>query len=205
MYFVRRDGEHHDVAGASFRTFMTECLDVGGRRVRATARDWADHLTTVFPEVRIKRVLEVRSADCGPWSRICALPALYKGVLYDGQARDEAIEIMEGATSEELFALRADVAFRGYRAELRGTPILERCRRLVDVAAGGLRRIGEKDSTGADETRYLRPLLESVARGETFAERLLRLYRERWNEDLSRLWEEVEFFHEDETVELVRR
>ena len=83
---------------------------VGGERVRATMRDWADHLTTVFPEVRMKRVLEVRSADCGPWSRICALPALYKGLLYDDKARARAFALMDGATSPELSALRADVA-----------------------------------------------------------------------------------------------
>lgn len=204
MYFVRRDGLHHDVAGASFRTFMAEGLVVEGQRVRATLRDFADHLTTLFPEVRIKRVLEVRSADCGPWSRICALPALYKGILYDDEARDAAIALMDGVNSTELSALRADVAVRGYKAELRGSSILERCGRLVDIARAGLARIGASDGDVQDETPYLRTLAESVQRGETFAERLLRHHRERWHGDLSRIWEEVEFFHDDETAELVR-
>lgn len=205
MYFVRRDGQHHDVAGASFRTFMAEGLVVDGKRVKATMRDWADHLTTLFPEVRIKRVLEVRSADCGPWSRICALPALYKGILYDEKARDEAIALMEGVPGAELAALRADVAERGYRAELRGEPILAKAARLVEISRAALVRIGNTDAEGKDESRYLKPLIESVTRGETFAERLLRHYRERWDGKLDGLWDEVEFFHEDETVELVRR
>lgn len=204
MYFVRREGVHHDVAGASFRAFMTEGLVVNGERVRATMRDFADHLTTVFPEVRMKRVLEVRSADCGAWSRICALPALYKGILYDVTARDEARALMDGASSEELARLRADIAERGYRADWRGQPVLDTCAALVDVAQRGLARIGERDADGLDEGRYLRTLVESVTLRETFAERLLRLYRTKWHGDLSRLWDEVEFFHEDETIELVR-
>jgi glutamate--cysteine ligase len=110
MYFVRRDGAHHDVAGASFRTFMSPTGLIGHR---ATLRDWADHLTTLFPEVRAKRVLEVRSADCGPWSRICALPALHKGALYDARARDDVWALMDTPTSAELWALREDIALRG--------------------------------------------------------------------------------------------
>jgi glutamate--cysteine ligase len=204
MYFVRRDGQHHDVAGASFRMFMTEGLVVDGKRVKATMRDWGDHLTTVFPEVRIKKVLEVRSADCGPWSRICALPALYKGVLYDDKARDEATALMEGIPATELAALRADVAIRGYRAELRGKPILERCQQLVEIARQGLVRIGAKDKDGRDESWFLKTLVDSAAKGETFAERLLRHYEQRWGRSLEPLWDEVEFFHEDETLELVR-
>ncbi|MBI1948307.1 MAG: glutamate--cysteine ligase [Deltaproteobacteria bacterium] len=203
MYFVRRDGRHHDVAGASFRTFLREGLDVDGAHVRATLRDFADHLTTVFFEVRLKRVLEVRAADCGPWSRICALPALHKGLLYDDTARDQAAELLAFLDAEALTRLRADVVVRGYRAESANGPILPLCERLLDIAAGGLARLSCKDAQGRDESRFLRPLVESVARGETFAERLLGLYRDRWHGDLSRIWEEVEFFHEDETRELV--
>ena len=204
MYFVRRDGIHHDVAGASFRAFVSDGLVIDGQRVRATVRDFADHVTTLFPEVRLKRVLEVRSADCGPWSRICALPALYKGVLYDDEARAASFALMDGATVDELSAVRRDVAERGYRAEFRGERILEKCAALVEIANAGLVRIGAKDGRRGDESRYLRTLAESTAAGETFAERLLRLYRDKWHGDLNRLWDEVEFFHESETQELVR-
>lgn len=203
MYFVRRDGQHHDVAGASFRTFMDVGLMLAGQRVRATLRDFADHLTTVFFEVRLKRVLEVRAADCGPWSRICALPALHKGLLYEPRAREEAAQLLEFLDAEALTRLRADVVVRGYRAETARGPILPLCERLLDIAQGGLQRLACLDGQGRDEARFLRPLVDSVARGETFAERLLGLYRDRWSGDLSRIWEEVEFFHEDETREMV--
>ncbi|OGQ24375.1 MAG: hypothetical protein A2138_27500 [Deltaproteobacteria bacterium RBG_16_71_12] len=202
MYFVRRGGWHHDVTGASFRTFMADGLDVDGARVRATLRDFADHLTTVFFEVRLKRVLEVRAADCGPWSRICALPALHKGLLYDEIARDRAAELLGFLDADALTRLRADVVVRGYRAECARGPILPLCERLLEIATGGLARLACLDGQGRDETRYLKPLVDSVARGETFAERLLSLHRDRWDGDLSRIWEEVEFFHEDETREL---
>jgi glutamate--cysteine ligase len=196
MYFVRRGGVHHDVAGASFRGFLTDGITLEGNKIYATLRDWADHTTTVFPEVRLKRVLEVRSADCGPWSRICALPALYKGILYDATARNEALALMEGVTVDELSSLRADVAERGYRAQWRGEPILDRCGKLLELAQGGLGRINAKDTDGTNESRYLNTLVDGVNRGETFAERLLRLYNDKWDRNLDHLWDEVEFFHD---------
>ena len=204
MYFVRRKGLHHDVAGASFRRFLTDGITVDGKKIYATMRDWADHLTTVFPEVRLKRVLEVRSADCGPWSRICALPALYKGLLYDRQAREETLTLMEGVTTDELTMLRKDVGEKGYKAEWKGEAVLDRCGKLLEISQGGLGRINAKDTDGTNESRYLNVLVDSVNRGETFAERLIRLYNEKWDRNLDRLWDEVEFFHENETSELVK-
>jgi glutamate--cysteine ligase len=194
MYFVRRDGFHHDVAGASFRDFMSKGLVIAGMRVMATERDFTDHLTTIFPEVRLKRVLEVRAADCGRWSHICALPALYKGLLYDHQARDGAEAIMDGATPDELYALRADVAERGYRAMFRGKPILRRCEQLLEVAGAGLDRINERCANGNTESCYLDPLRASVASGQTFAEQLLALYHGPWGGRIEPLWEEVDFW-----------
>jgi glutamate--cysteine ligase len=198
MYFVRRDGIHHDVAGASFRDFVNDGLVVDGARVRATLRDFGDHLTTTFPEVRVKKVLEVRSADCGAWSRICALPALYKGLLYDTVARDQAMALMEGCTGKELAALRKDVAVRGYRAQWRGEAILGRCAALVEAARAGLVRIGARNWRGEDESRFLRPLIESVDEGRTFAERLLALHQHEWHGSLAPLWDEVEFWPDDD-------
>jgi glutamate--cysteine ligase len=199
MYFVRRDGLHHDVSGASFRTFMTEGLDVDGQRVRATARDWADHLTTLFPEVRAKRVLEVRSADCGPWSRICALPALYKGVLYDDEARAAALALMEKPTGRELAALRRDVAERGFRAEYRGEPIHARCAALVDIASEGLRRQACRNERGQDERKFLTTLEEAVAKRQTFGERLVELYEGAWRGSIAPLWDALEFWNPTST------
>ncbi len=198
MYFVRRDGEHKDVAGASFVTFMNEGL-LGAK---ATQRDFADHLTTLFPEVRAKKVLEVRSADCGAWTHIAALPALHKGVLYDARAKDAAWALMDTPTSVELSALRADVAVRGYRASYRGIPVLALCEQLLEIARAGLQRINHTDAKGRNESCYLRALETSVERGETFAERLLRLYRDNWGHNLDRLWDEVEFYDEDDSREI---
>jgi glutamate--cysteine ligase len=199
MYFVRRDGVHHDVAGASFRTFLQEGIDVdvvGGRsHVRATLRDFVDHLTTLFPEVRLKRVLEVRMADVAPPARLCALPALYKGLLYDERARDAALALMDGVTGEQLAALRADVAVRGLRATFRGAPILERCGALVDAARAGLARQGVLDGDGRDESRYLQPLVDIVARGRTPAEDLLDAVAAAGS--LAPVWDTASFWDDD--------
>ncbi len=191
MYFIRRDGVHHDFAGASFREFMRSGL--GG--YRATLRDFEDHLTTVFPEVRLKKFLEVRSADCGPWSRICALPALYKGVLYDERARDEAAALLEGASAKELFTLQQEAAVKGFAAELRGQSVHGLCARLLEIARAGLVRLAERDGT-RDETGFLKPLVELVEARRTFAEFLLHKLEHEWDGDLSRLWHEIEFYGE---------
>jgi glutamate--cysteine ligase len=193
MYFVRRDGVHHDFAGASFRQLMSE-QGLGG--YRATMRDFEDHLTTVFPEVRLKRYLEVRSADCGPWSRICALPALWKGVLYDEQAKDEAAGLLEGASGQELFELQQEAAVRGFDASFRGKSLHSYCERLLDISRGGLERIAASEGL-QDETGFLRPLVTVVQERRTFAERLLDKYRDEWCGDISGIWNEIEFFAED--------
>ncbi|MFZ9887628.1 MAG: glutamate--cysteine ligase [Myxococcota bacterium] len=192
MYFIRRDGIHHDFAGASFREFLRSGL--GG--FRATLRDFEDHLTTVFTEVRLKKFLEVRSADCGPWSRICALPALYKGVLYDERARTEAAALLDGATAAELFRLQQDAAVQGFDARFRGHTIHALCQSLVDISRAGLLRIAERDQI-PDETAYLRPLITVVEERRTFAEKLLDKLRFEWDGNLDRLWSELEFFAED--------
>jgi glutamate--cysteine ligase len=192
MYFIRREGLHHDVAGASFRSFMSEGLVVDGVRVQATLRDFSDHLTTIFPEVRIKRVLEVRAADSGPGPRLCALPALYKGLLYDPKARDDAWALMETPTSAELQAVRADVARHGMTARFRGRTVQSLCERLVGLAADGLARIDHRDARGRTEAILLTPLEETLHTGETFAESLLRRFRGPWRGSLSPLWSELE-------------
>ncbi len=191
MYFLRRDNTHRDIAGTvTFRDYMKGAIP--GQV--ATMRDFADHLTTCFPEVRVKKVLEVRGADCGPWSRICALPALMKGVLYDDGARDAAYALMDQPTGEELRALHQDVALHGYQAKYRGAPILGLCEDLVDVASAGLARIDAKNWRGEDEGKFLKPLVESVQEGRTFAERLLARFRGEWNGSLDPIWDAVEFW-----------
>jgi len=192
MYFVRRDGIHHDFTGASFRDFMAHGLD--GHR--ATLRDFQDHLTTIFTEVRLKRYLEVRSADCGPWSRVCALPALWKGILYDTAARDAAWALMEQPGAAELSRLQVAVAREGFRARYRGQTVLALAQQLVSIAASGLERFAARNDRGEDERRFLRPLEHTLATGVTFAEWLVGLCRDSWQGSLEPLWEEIEFFPE---------
>lgn len=194
MYFVRRDGIHHDFAGASFREFLAHGLD--GHH--ATLRDFQDHLTTVFTEVRLKQYLEVRGADCGPWSRICALSALWKGILYNRVARESAWALMELPSAHELDRLQLDVARHGFNARYRGQSVLDLARRLVDISSGGLEQIGARNARNEDERRFLQPLRQALDEGLTFAEMLLKLYREKWNGSLEPLWEEIEFWPDND-------
>jgi glutamate--cysteine ligase len=189
MYFVRRDGKYLNYAGASFRTFMSEGLD--GHV--ATMRDFEDHLTAVFPEVRLKRYLEVRSADCGPWSRICALPALWKGILYDQDARTKAWELMDGPSSEELQQLHTACAIDGYRATYRGRSVQEICQELLHISRGGLDRLSRR-GRHKDETGFLDALVDEAERGESFADMLVSRFNGSWGGSLDPLWEDLEFF-----------
>ncbi len=189
MYFVRRDGEYLNYAGASFRSFISKGLD--GHV--ATMRDFEDHLTTVFPEVRLKRYLEVRSADCGPWSRICALPALWKGILYDQDARAKAWELMDGPTANELQALHTACAVEGYRATYRGRAVQQLCQELLDLSRAGLDRLSRRGRY-RDETGFLDALVEEAARGESFADLLASRFKGPWGESLDPLWNDLEFF-----------
>ncbi len=189
MYFIRRQGRFHDVAGASFRDFIRDGLN----GFRAHRRDFEDHLTTCFPEVRLKNYIEVRGADAGAWSHICALPALWKGLLYDVRCRDEIRSLMARPSAEELTTLNHDVARIGFKARYREQSVLSFAEEVLRISKTGLRRL-QLESGGPDETVFLKKLDERVEAGETFADRLLRLYHEDWGQDMSRIWKELEFF-----------
>src|SRR5690606_19930342 len=137
MYFVYRDGEYIDVAGASFRDFMNGKL-VALPGERPTIDDWSDHLTTLFPEVRMKRFLEMRGADGGRWRRICALPAFWVGLLYDQAALDAAWSLVKDWTAEERQALRDGVPQLALKTPFRNGKALEIAREAVAIARGGL-------------------------------------------------------------------
>jgi glutamate--cysteine ligase len=193
MYFVYRDGSYIDVAGESFRDFLEGKLpQLPGEKPRIT--DWTDHLSTAFPEVRLKSFLEMRGADGGRWSRICGLPALWVGLLYDQQALDEAWELVKHWTIEEREKLRHDVPRLALEAV---TPDNETMRELaakvLDVAAGGLSRRARLNSAGDNEGGFLDPLREVVATGTTPADRLLYRYEHEWRGDVSKIYEEFSF------------
>jgi glutamate--cysteine ligase len=179
MYFVKRD-RYHDVTGSSFRDLMEGRLEqLPG--VRATISDWNNHLSTLFPEVRLKRYIEMRGADGGPWRKICGLPALWVGLLYDQGVLDAAYDLVKDWTYAEVDALRAEVPKLAMKATFRGRPVRDIAREVVALSAEGLRRRARLNEGGADESVFLSSLEEIVASGESPAERLLREYETEWH------------------------
>jgi glutamate--cysteine ligase len=191
MYFVKRD-KYIDASGKSFAAFMKGELDVmPGERPKM--KDWADHLTTLFPEVRLKQYLEMRGADGGPWSRICALPALWTGIFYDKDALSAAWDLCKDWTSEDRIKLRTDSARTGLKGTVAGRPIQQVAEELLDIARHGLRRRARFSGGLVDETGYLSELEEIAESGITPAERLLELYHGKWNGDVTRIYEEFAY------------
>jgi glutamate--cysteine ligase len=179
MYFVKRGDDYIDVAGESFRDLLAGRLN-SMQGERATLSDWSNHLTTIFPEVRLKRYIEMRGADSGPWRRLPTLPALWVGLLYDDDALDAAWDLVKNWTAEERQQLRDEVPRRGFNVTIRNTSVLELARTCVDIARHGLARRDRNDATGCDETRYLEPVEEYLERGITPAEELLEKYHGPW-------------------------
>jgi glutamate--cysteine ligase len=188
MYFVKRDGQYIDVAGRSFRDFMAGKLpELPG--VRPTIKDWADHTTTLFPEVRLKQYLEMRGADSGPWSRLCALPALWMGLLYDSAALAAAWDLCKGWETADHERLRADVARIGLKAEVAGRTVQAVAKDMLEIAREGLKRRNRLSGGLVDESGYLGELLEIADSGVTPAERLLELYHGPWQGDAGKVFE----------------
>jgi glutamate--cysteine ligase len=179
MYFVKRGDDYIDVAGESFRDLLAGRLN-SMQGERATLSDWSNHLTTIFPEVRLKRYIEMRGADSGPWRRLPALPALWVGLLYDDASLDAAWDLVKGWTAQERQQLRDDVPRRGFHATIRNTSVLDLARTCVDIARHGLARRDCNDWSGCDETRYLDPIEQYLERGITPAEELLEKYHGPW-------------------------
>ncbi len=190
MYFVFREGRYIDAAGLSFRDFLAGKLSaLPGEKPRES--DWIDHLSTAFPEVRLKSFLEMRGADGGPWNRICALPALWVGLLYDQTALDAAWDLVKDWTMEEREALRNAVPKMGLDAPVPGGRSLRYIApEVLKIARAGLASRAMLNSGGDNETGFLGPLDEIVASGKVPAERLLDLYHGEWAGDLSRVYEQ---------------
>ncbi|QZH75305.1 MAG: glutamate--cysteine ligase [Erythrobacter sp.] len=190
MYFVYRDGLYIDAAGQSFRDFMRGELPALPGEL-PTASDWQDHLSTAFPEVRLKSFLEMRGADGGPWNRICALPALWVGLLYDQTALDAAWDLVKHWTMEEREALRDAVPAQALAAPIPGGGTLrDLAREVLDVAHAGLVARGRLNSMGDNETGFLNPLRQIVESGKVPAQVLLDKYHGEWAGDISRVYEE---------------
>lgn len=192
MYFSYRDGVYHDASGQSFRDFMTGRLPVLPGQL-PTLTDWADHMTTAFPEVRLKKYLEMRGADGGPWSRLCALPAFWVGLLYDGEALDAAWDLVRDFTLVERHALRDGVPKHAMNLPFRNGTVRDLSREAVKIAVGGLKRRAALNADGMDESHYLDVLQEIVESGLTPAERKLALFHGRWNGDVDHVFREFAY------------
>jgi glutamate--cysteine ligase len=192
MYFVYRNGNYLDATGQSFRDFLAGKLPVLPGE-KPTLKDWEDHLTTAFPEVRLKRFLEMRGADGGPWARLCALPALWAGLLYHRPSLDAAWDIARGWNMEERLKLREDVPRLGLKAEIRGRSVREIALEVIELARQGLAARAWLNPAGDNETGFLSPLQDIAERGETPAERKLKLYYSRWGESVDPLFTECSY------------
>jgi len=189
MYFVKRGGDYHDVAGASFRDLLDGRLSqLPGER--ATISDWANHLSTIFPEVRLKTYLEMRGADAGPKEHILALPALFVGLFYDALALDGAYELMRGWSAADREALRAEAPVKALQAVIGGRAARDVAREMLALAKGGLQRRARRDAAGADETVYLAPLEEIAESGRPLAALRLEAFHGRWGGSLEPAFEE---------------
>jgi glutamate--cysteine ligase len=193
MYFVFRDGKYIDAAGLSFRDFLNGELSVLPGE-KPTMSDWTDHLSTAFPEVRLKSFLEMRGADGGPWNRICALPAFWVGLLYDQNALDAAWDRVKGWTMEEREALRNNVPRQGLDTPIpNGQTLKDLAKEILDISSAGLTARNRLNSSGDNESGFLDPLREVVAKGKSPAAQLLERYHGEWNGDVSRIYDEMSF------------
>ena len=194
MYFVYRNGTYLDARGQSFRDFMNGSLPALPGEI-PTLSDWADHLTTIFPEVRIKKFMEMRGADGGPWRRICALPAFWVGLLYDELALDAAWELVKEWDAETREALRVAASVDGLQGQVGNLHLRVLAENVLDISRGGLRRRARPGFGGMvpDERHFLTALEDSVEDGMTPADELLAHYHGDWGGDLDRIYAEYSY------------
>ena len=193
MYFAVRDGKYVDAAGLSFRDFLAGKLSVLPGQT-PTLGDWKDHLSTAFPEVRLKSFLEMRGADGGPWNRICALPAFWVGLLYDQTALDAAWDLIKHWSIEDHQRVRDEVPRLGLKATIPGGGTLQDlAKQVMKVADLGLKNRARLNAAGDSEQGFLNPLHTIAESGQTPADRLLEAYHGRWGGDLSKLYAEESY------------
>lgn len=186
MYFVYRDG-YIDASGQSFRDYMNGTLPALPGEV-PTIADWFDHMSTAFPEARIKNYLELRGADAGPWGRLCALPAFWAGLLYDNQVLDSAWDLVKDWTNEDREALYRDVPIQALQAKVRGRSLHDIAKDVLELSETGLKARARLDGAGSDESKFLRPLRSIVESGVTPAEQMLELLEGPWGGDITKAY-----------------
>jgi len=194
MYFVYRDGVYIDALGQSFRDFLKgELPALPGEK--PTLSDWADHLTTLFPEARVKKYIEMRGADGGPWRRLCALPAFWVGLMYDQTALDAAWDLARGWDAETREGLRVAASVDGLQAKVNGVDMHVLAREVVAISEAGLKARAYPGAGGLvpDETHFLSALKDSLDSGQVPADELLDRYKGDWNGDLNRIYDEYSY------------
>ena len=191
MYFVYRDG-FIDASGQSFRDFLKGKLPAYPGQL-PTVADWEDHMSTAFPDVRVKSYIELRGADSGPWDSLCALPAFWVGLLYDSVALDATADIVKDWTAEDRAKLRDDVLTLALKAKIHGRSLQEIALQLLELSRAGLRRRARLDAAGMDETGFLVPLQEIASSGITPAERMLASYHGSWKGDVTKAYAEYSY------------
>ncbi len=194
MYFVYRNGKYIDALGMSFRDFLKGELPALPGEI-PTLSDWADHLTTIFPEARIKKFIEMRGADGGPWRRLCALPAFWVGLCYDQGALDAAWDLVKGWDAETREEMRVQASVGALDAEVNGIKMLDLAREVVDIAESGLKARAMEGAGGLlpDETHFLNALKDSLDTGEVPADELIRRYNGDWDGDVTRVFGEYSY------------
>ncbi|MDP3263536.1 MAG: glutamate--cysteine ligase [Tabrizicola sp.] len=186
MYFVYRDGKYINALGQSFRDFLAGKLPaLPGEK--PTLSDFADHMTTVFPEARVKKYIEMRGADCGDFAHVVGLPAFWVGLMYDQGALDAAWDLVKGLDTETREGLRVAASVAGLQGEAGGVKLIDLARASVALSQAGLA------ARGLGEERHLAPLVEHVATGEVQADRWLQLYHGAWGGDLTPIYEASSF------------
>ncbi|MGV8936395.1 MAG: glutamate--cysteine ligase [Allorhizobium sp.] len=193
MYFVVRDGRYHDCTHITFRQFMNGALKGEIAAYEPTMGDWTNHLSTLFPDVRLKRFLEMRGADGGPWRRICALPAFWVGLLYDDTALAACESLTADWTLEDVVAMRDTVPTEGLSASVRGRSVIDVARETVRISKAGLQARARLNNDGQDESIFLGPLDEVLAKKATLADDLLMLYHGRWNGSVQPVFTEYQY------------
>jgi glutamate--cysteine ligase len=189
MWFIRRDGRHVEMPRRSFRDYLARA----SADAPALLADWALHLTTLFPEVRLKRVIEIRDHDAVQAGLVCGLPAFWKGLLYDEAALDAGLARVRSWTHAQVHALHAEVARAGLGAQAPDAPVLEVARELLSFAREGLRRQAVRDAAGRDETLHLEPLEAILERGTSPAREVLRRWNGPWQGALAELIEYAKY------------
>jgi glutamate--cysteine ligase len=190
MYFVFRDGDYIDVSGQSFRNFLDgELTPLPGER--PTIKDWEDHLTTAFPEVRLKQYIEMRGADGGPWGNLCALPAFWVGLLYDDQSLSDVERYVADWKIDELLKLRDDVPRTALKTRFKNYSVQDLAIDILNMSKSGLHRRAKFDSAGNDESSFLDPLFKIVNSGNSPADDLIKSFEGPWRGNIDNVFSEL--------------